>query len=121
MIRQDDADDNKEEAEVDDDNINDKQPESSTKEPDYGFQWRKRDIPSTTVRCEPDVDEVEEIMPPLEYFKRFWHDELNKLVVEQTSLYSTQKTTSPVCTTTEKLEKIIGMHMKMGIIQPPSI
>ena len=123
-----DGDDDSDYEEPDDDNINDEQPlatstkeaQTSTKEADNGFRWRKRDISSTPVTCEPVVDEVEVIMSPLEYFKTFWNDELTELVVEQTNLYSTQKTTSSESTTTEEIEKFIGMHMKMGVMRLPS-
>jgi hypothetical protein len=42
------------------------------------------------------------------------------LVVQQTNLYSTQKTGSSINTTKEETEELIGMHLKMGIVQLPS-
>jgi hypothetical protein len=67
-----------------------------------------------------EEDDIEETKSPLEYFRQFWPDEINNLVVEQTNLYSTQKTGTSINTNTKETEQLIGMHLKMGIIQLPS-
>jgi hypothetical protein len=56
------------------------------------FRWRTKDIPIFDERFSPEVDNIEEIKSPLEYFRQFWGDEIIDLVVQQTNLYSTHQT-----------------------------
>ena len=65
-------------------------------------------------------DDIEETKSPLQYFKQFWPDEINDLVVEQSSFYRTQKSGTSINTSTNQMEKFIGMHIKMGVIRLPS-
>ena len=55
-----------------------------------------------------------------EYFKMFWTDDLTNLIVDNTNLYSIEQTGKSINTTKMEIEKFIGMHMKMGIIDLPS-
>ena len=84
------------------------------------FRWRKKDLPPSDESFHLDKDNIEEIKSPLEYFRQFWPDEINDLVVEQTNLYSTQKSGTSINTTKPEMEQFIGMHLKMGLIQLPS-
>ena len=61
-----------------------------------------------------------EVKSPVEYFKLFWTDELKELIADQANLYSTHKKGSSVNTNTEEIERLVGMHMKMGVVQLPS-
>ncbi|CAB4007292.1 Hypothetical predicted protein [Paramuricea clavata] len=67
-----------------------------------------------------EEDDIEETKSPLEYFRQFRPDEINDLVVEQTNLYSTHKTGTSINTNIKETEQLIGMHLKMSIIQLPS-
>ena len=84
------------------------------------FRWRKRDMMPADSTYEQVENDIEETKSPLEYFKQFWPDEIHDLVVEQSNLYSTQKSGTSINTSTNKIEKFIGMHIKMGIIRLPS-
>ncbi|CAB3993352.1 Hypothetical predicted protein [Paramuricea clavata] len=79
------------------------------------FRWRKKDMPPSDGSFDLAKDDIEEIKSPLEYFRQFWPDEINNLVVEQTNLYSTQKTGTSINTNNKETEQLIGMHLKMGI------
>ena len=80
----------------------------------------KENLPPSDENFHLDKDNIEEIKSPLEYFRQFWPDEINDLVVEQTNLYSTQKSGTSINTTKPEMEQFIGMHLKMGLIQLPS-
>ena len=86
------------------------------------YRWRKKDIPKHNGIFTPEVSENEDntIKTQLEYFKMFWSDKLTDLVVENTNLYSTQKSGSSVNTSRSEIEQYIGMHIKMGVISLPA-
>ena len=84
------------------------------------FRWRKKDVSPSDESFIQEKDEIEEIESPLEYFRQFWPDDINELVAQQTNLYSTQKSGSSMNTTKPEMERFIGMHLKMGLIQLPS-
>ena len=94
-------------------------PHHQQKKP-HAFRWRQRDIPTPTGAFRMEREEIIEPKTPLEYFKMFWTDELTELVAEQTNLYSTQRSGRCISTTKNEIEQLIGMQMKMGIIQLPS-
>ena len=84
------------------------------------FRWRKKDVSPSDESFTQEKDETEEIKSPLEYFRQFWPDDINELVAQQTNLYSTQKSGTSMNTTKPEMERFIGMHLKMGLIQLPS-
>ena len=84
------------------------------------YRWRHKDIPKINAPFHENKEEMQELKTPLEYFKFFWSDELIDLVVEQTNLYSTQKTGYSVNTNHDEIEQFLGMNIMMGIIQLPS-
>ena len=94
--------------------------EGGTTEEERTFKWRKRDISYTPVAFDNQEEDIPDEINPLEYFKKFWLDELTDLVVEQTNLYSIQKTGQSVNTNRNEVEQLIGMNMKMGIVHLPS-
>lgn len=111
----------------DDNNSNDDNSEENTTAVDMAtqrnrkvFRWRKKDVPPSDESFTQEKDEIEEIKSPLEYFRQFWPDEINELVAQQTNLYSTQKSGTSINTTKPEMERFIGMHLKMGLIQLPS-
>ena len=83
------------------------------------FRRKKRDIHYEAANFAKEKEEAEELSV-LDYFKLFWSDKLQNLVVEQTNLYSVQKSGASVNTSPTEIEQFIGMHMKMGIIALPS-
>lgn len=94
--------------------------EGGATEEEHTFKWRKRDMIYTPVAFDKQQEDIPDEISPLEYFKKFWLDELTDLVVEQTNLYSIKKTGQSVNTNRNEVEQLIGMNMKMGIVHLPS-
>ena len=86
----------------------------------HTYRWRQRDIPRFTRNYEeifsPPPDEPH---TPLQYFSTFFTDDIFELIVENTNLYSVQKTAKSVCTTSDELKTFISMNMIIGIVQMP--
>ena len=93
-------------------------PQSPSKQ--HVFRWRKKDIPVTPGNFTMHQQDILAVKSPVEYFRIFWTDELNELIANETNLYSTQKKGSSVNTSTDEIEQLVGMHLKMGIVQLPS-
>ena len=58
-------------------------------------------------------------LSPLYYFQQFWDDSITCQLVEQTNLYSVQKTGKSINTTKDEMEQFIGIQMKMSIVKMP--
>ena len=88
----------------------------------HAYRWRKKEIPKHNEVFNPEVSEDENYTAktPLDYFKMFWLDTLTDLVVENTNLYSTQKSGFSIKTSRSEIEQYIGMHIKMGVIRLPA-
>jgi len=56
----------------------------------------------------------------LEYFLNFFSDDIFKLIVEQTNLYSFQKFNKSVCTSVTEIKDLIGIMLIMGIVKMPA-
>ena len=85
------------------------------------YRWRKRD----TIACdhsfleefsEPPLED----MTPLQYFSMFITTALLDIVVEQTNIYSFQTIHKSIDTNRAEIMPLIGMSIKMGILQLPS-
>ena len=86
----------------------------------HTFRWRTRDIPSVTKAFVPHHENITHLGTPFEYFKLFWRDELNELIAEQTNLYSMHKTGDSIKTDKDEIQKYVGIHLRMGVVQLPS-
>ena len=84
------------------------------------FRWRKKDIPQGQLNFIGENEKLDGLVSALDYFKLFWTDDLKNLIVDNTNLCSTEKTGKSINATKMDMEKFIGMHMKMGIINLPS-
>ena len=93
-------------------------PKSHVKQ--HAFRWRKKDIPVTLGHVVMESEKLSQIKSPTDYFKLFWTDELNGLIVEQTNLYSTQKRFTSINMNKSEIQQFIGIQLKMGIVQLPS-
>uniref|UniRef100_A0A3Q4GCX2 PiggyBac transposable element-derived protein domain-containing protein n=1 Tax=Neolamprologus brichardi TaxID=32507 RepID=A0A3Q4GCX2_NEOBR len=86
------------------------------------FSWRKKTLetPDTTFKG-PCAKPPDEIHTPLEYFKNFITDDMLLLLMEQTNLYSVQKSNHlrNVNTTVKELQILIGLYLRMGLCQMP--
>ncbi len=110
-------------------NMNPRQQNTTVQEEEQGsvqekklFTWRKKpfEAPDCTFKGEsvtpPDI-----LYTPLEYFRKFITTEMLELLMEQTNLYSVQKSErhSNVNTTVKELEVLIGLYLRMGLCQLP--
>ncbi|XP_036412767.1 piggyBac transposable element-derived protein 3-like [Colossoma macropomum] len=86
------------------------------------FSWRKKpfETPECTFKGQ-SVTPPENLHTPLEYFRKFITQEMLQLLMEQTNLYSVQKSESHrnVNTTVKELEILIGLYLRMGLCQLP--
>jgi hypothetical protein len=93
----------------DDDDENTPSQEKSFPNLDTACRWRKRNpaqVQSTFVGG-PFPDPPQD-MTPLKYFKQFFDDELISKIVEQTNLYSVQKTATSVTVTKDEIEHAVS-------------
>ena len=65
-------------------------------------------------------DVPEKLLSPLDYFNKFFPDSLLETVVDQTNLYSVQKSLKSVDTNVDEMTTLIGMEILMGVIKLPS-
>ena len=65
---------------------------------------------------EPPAEEL----TPLQYFKLFFKDEILNAIVENTNLYSVQKSGTSINTNKDEISSFIGIHILMGIVQLPN-
>ena len=62
-----------------------------------------------------------EELTSLNYFQMFWNKDLNKLIAEQTNLYSIQKDEKSIATIVNPtIQQFIGIHMLMLLVDLPS-
>ena len=88
---------------------------------DRNYRWGKLKLPlvDTTFKGEPfgaPPDDAANVTS-LVYFRGFFRDELFERIVEQTNLYSVQKTGKCINTTSEKIETFIGIQIRMSIVR----
>ena len=55
----------------------------------------------------------------LTYFRKFWSHDITERLVDQTNLYSVEKTGESIRTTKEEMEKFIEVQMLMSIVKLP--
>ena len=58
---------------------------------------------------------------PLQYFQRFITQDMLKLIVEHSNIYSVQKHGKSANTNVKELEQVLGIYYKMGLVQMPSL
>ena len=105
------ADEN-DDGDIDDDVGGNKRKKTKGEE-EHKFRWRKRDVTTTPDKVfQPEVANIKETKTPIEYFRQFWTDDIIDLVVQQTNLYSRQKTGFSINTTKEETEQLMGMHLR---------
>ncbi|XP_067939618.1 piggyBac transposable element-derived protein 3-like [Watersipora subatra] len=88
------------------------------------YRWLKANFtPSaldfTGPKPEPPVDGATHT--PLEYFRRFISTEMIDNIVQQTNIYSVQKTGTSVQTDHKEIEKIFGVYFHMGLVRMSSV
>ena len=81
------------------------------------YRWRKNDIPMTTAKFTGSFSNPpEEEMTPLEYFYTFLPQKLVTDIVEQTNLYSVQRSCKSVNTKEDEMKTNANGHSEAPII-----
>ena len=89
--------------------------------PKHNYRWRKKDtLSSDYIFVGQFSDPPLEDKTPLQYFRQFITDDIIDLVVEQTNIYSCQKSGKSINVNREELMSLMGIRMKMGIVKLPS-
>ena len=106
----------------DDDDDEDNVPLSSIAVPKkHVYRWRKSDVPERNRQfVEHFSPPPDQMKTPFEYFSMFFPESLLITIVENTNLYSVQKSGKNINTTVDEIKTFIGMRMLMGIIKLPS-
>ena len=87
----------------------------------YDYWWRRADVMQCSRSFTGTFNDVpEKFLSPLDYFSKFFPDTLLEAIVDQTNLYSVQKSLKSVDTNVDKMKTLIGMEILMGIIKSPS-
>ena len=95
--------------------------DSNIKTANRVYQWRKHDTPVADRTFQGTFTKPpEEELTPLHYFKLFFKDEIFNTIVENTNLYSVQKSGTSVHTNKDEISSFIGIHILMGIVQLPN-
>ena len=86
----------------------------------HHYRWRSRDAPVAPYIFENNfTDPPDESYTPTQYFFQFLTEEAIQLMVDNTNLYSMQKTGKSVNVTVEEMKSFIGMQIVMGIVRMP--
>ncbi len=89
--------------------------------PVVNWNWRKTlfrfsvDLPTDDFMSGFNI-----LRSPGEYFGDLFSDDIFTLMVEQTNLYSVQKTTVSINTTVQEMKTFIGFELIMGIVHMPA-
>lgn len=62
-----------------------------------------------------------QMQSPLQYFKKFFSDDLLDFIVDMTNLYSVQQQGKSICVTRKEIEIVLGIEIIMGIVKMPAI
>lgn len=94
----------------------DKTPEHVTR----NQRWRHKNMEAVDVSynvafTDPPIEDLS----PLNYFEKFIDDNIVENFVEQTNLYSTQKTGKSINTSVIEMCQFIGIHILAGIVRMP--
>ena len=90
---------------------------------EHEFRWRSKEPPIINYtfhgdEFSPPLETFDEMFP-IDFFKRFWTDNITNMTAEQTNLYSVQKKGSSIETNAKEIEKNLSMHILMGVIKLP--
>lgn len=64
-------------------------------------------------------DPPDELLSPLQYFKLFIDDDIINNFVQQTNIYSTEKSGKCIAVSVSEMEQFLGINMYMGIVTMP--
>ena len=89
----------------------------------HQLRWRERNPVQYNVEFTGDPFPPPPIdnLTPLQYFKQIFDDELIDFIVEQTNLYSVQRTGKSVGVDKNEMEKYLGILIMMSVIKLPQV
>ncbi|KAI0229469.1 Chimeric ERCC6-PGBD3 protein [Lamellibrachia satsuma] len=94
---------------------------------DHGYRWRQRNFvaPDLTFTgpefAHPQTNEDGTLPTPLQSFRMFITEEMIELIVQYTNQYSLQKTGTSVNTNVKEIEQLLGIVMRMGLVEMAGI
>ncbi|XP_062297798.1 piggyBac transposable element-derived protein 3-like [Scomber scombrus] len=83
------------------------------------YRWLKKDFisPNTDFSgLDITADDIS-LHTPLEYFQKFVSEDMVEALAQNTNEYSFQERGTSVNTTAKEIEKMLGMYLKMGLVQ----
>ena len=83
------------------------------------YRWLKKDFisPNTDFSgLDITADDIS-LHTPLEYFQKFVSEDMVEALTQNTNEYSFQAHGTSVNTTAKEIEKMLGMYLKMGLVQ----
>ncbi|KAF3837915.1 hypothetical protein F7725_009683 [Dissostichus mawsoni] len=83
------------------------------------YRWLKKYFisPNTDFSGPDTTEDVISLHTPLEYFQKFVSEDMIQALVTNTNEYIFQKNGTSINTDTKEIEKLIGMYLKMGLVQ----
>ncbi|XP_062866090.1 uncharacterized protein LOC134328792 [Trichomycterus rosablanca] len=105
----------------DDEDVEATKPSQTTHQtmPRDRYCWLKKDLTSPcTDFTGPDVTSgAVSLQTPLEYFQRFVSEDIIQTLTDNTNEYSFQRNGTCLNTNNKEIEQMIGMYLKMGLMQ----
>ena len=85
------------------------------------YRWQKKDFtrPNTDFSGAPLTEDVTTLRTPLEYFSQFVSKDMIDSLASNTNDYCHQTKGTSLNTSTKEMEKMLGMFLKMGLVQMP--
>ncbi|KAL0151442.1 hypothetical protein M9458_053228 [Cirrhinus mrigala] len=86
---------------------------------DIKFRWLKKEFisPNTDFSGSEITNDATSLLTPLEYFQKFVTEDMIETLTRNTNEYSLQKNGTSVNTNNKEIEKMLGMYLKMGLMQ----
>lgn len=84
-------------------------------------RWEKELLKTSHPQFSRIFSYVDEQETPIALFRKLLTREMLEMLVNHTSLYSTQKCGSSVNTDLQELEQYIGMYLQMGLVKMPNV
>ncbi|XP_016329239.1 piggyBac transposable element-derived protein 3-like, partial [Sinocyclocheilus anshuiensis] len=83
------------------------------------FRWLKKEFisPNTDFSGSEITNDATTLLTPLEYFQTFVTEDMIEALTRNTNEYSLQKNGTSVNTNNKEIEKMLGMYLKMGLMQ----
>ena len=83
----------------------------------YRCQKKKTTGPNTVSSGPPLTEDVTSLHTPLEYFRQFVSKDMIQSLTTNTNEYSHQTKGTSVNTNSKEIEKLLGIYLKMGLVQ----